>query len=319
MNSRLLLIAAAAASLCSSAVTQKMPIPGDNRLIVQLHDASEWLDLATQRPSITTREKTKVKLLADMAAFARAFVKPALQEGQDIRPLANRYLVVIAEAEQQAWLERMQQRHLKGVVYQVDFEVRQFDVSKKDYAAVVEPLEAKPVAGMSEGVGPPHTMLTSEQADRLVKALGRLKDLKLVAARRVITRAMGGANASVGKDLSYVKDFDVEIEPHKLIANPITGHIFDGLQVRATCGRLGNRKLGVALDLVFRTVEQPFGEFQTTLGVGKKVTIQLPNSAELRWQRNLIFPDLPGRDGALCSFEVGERRVVFLVRAGVAR
>jgi hypothetical protein len=47
-------------------------------------------------------------------------------------------------------------------------------------------------------------------------------------------------------------------------------------------------------------------------------------SSRLRWQVNLIFPDLidvdlPGRDGALCSFEVGERRVVFLVRAGVAR
>lgn len=303
-------------------VAQKMPVPGDNRLVVQLHDASEWLGLATERPGITTRDEAKAKALADMAAFARAFVKPALQEGQDIRPLANRYLVVIAEAEQQAWLERTLQRHLKADVYQVDFEVRQFDMSNKDYEAVVAPLEAKPVADVSEGVGPPHGMLTSEQADRLLKALNNLKDVKAVAARRLQTRAMGGATASVGKNMSYVKDFEVEILSHKAIANPITGYVFDGLEVKAACGRLGNQKLGVALDLVFRTVE--FGDFHTTLGVGKKLTIQLPNSAELRWQRNLIFPDLldvdlPGRDAALCSFEVGQRRVVFLVRAGAKR
>lgn len=303
------------------APAQKMLVPGGKGQIVQLHDASEWLKLAVSHLKPDVREAKKARLLTGMAEFARSFVAPPLQKGEDITPLADRWLVAVGSAEQQAWVARLMQRHLKNVVYNVDFEVRQFDLSKKDYEALVAPLETKPVAAQEGDLGSQHSLLGNAQVDALLEELDAKESVKKVGASSSYVGAMESAEIYLGTERSYIKDFNVEILSHKATAIPLHATVFDGLRAKAFCGRLGNRQLGVAIDLVYSEVEKPVKTFETDLGFGEKLVIELPASTAVQLRRNLILPDLRaanvrGRDAALCSFPFKGRYMVFVVRAG---
>jgi hypothetical protein len=83
----------------------------------------------------------------------------------------------------------------------------------------------------------------------------------------------------------------------------------------ASCGRLIDGRIGVALNLALTTVQQPIPEFTTTLVDDHKVTIQLPESMLRHWRSNIT---LPNGGVALCSWAVGEEHVVLLLRARTA-
>lgn len=323
MKTRLLLLLAVAL-LANSVSAQKMPVPGSKGQIVQLHDAAEWLALAVSSEAPDARAAKKTELLAGMAGFARAFISPPLKQGEDITPLGDRYLVAIGSPEHQAWLTRLLQRHLKNVVYEVHLEVRQFALSEKAYTKLVAPLATDPVARQPGDVGKQHSVLSSAHADALVKALDDAKDVDKISAAHSLVGPMGVGAFKVGAEHNYVKDFDVEILSHKAVATPVYATIYDGLKGKAFCGRLANRRLGVAIDFSYKELEKPIKTFETDLGLGKKLKIELPATASLRLRRNLILPDLRaadlyGRDAALCSFEFEGRRMVFVIRAGATR
>ena len=129
-----------AASCCGSLVAQKMPDPQDNRRIVQLHDASIWLDLLTERLKPGKRDEARTEALAGFAAFARSFVEPPLEPGADIAAMAQRYVVVIAEPQQQAWVGRLLAQQVNTELYEVELQLRKFVMSTARFNALVGPL-----------------------------------------------------------------------------------------------------------------------------------------------------------------------------------
>ncbi|MGK0203592.1 MAG: hypothetical protein ACI9S9_002672 [Planctomycetota bacterium] len=312
VNTSLVLSALLGAMLSTSLVAQKLPDPHDNRRLVQLHDASEWLDLVTERLPPKQRNAAKSKALTGMATFASHFIEPPLQPGADIVVMAQRYVVAIAGPQQQAWIERLLARHLSSDPYRIDLQLQQFAMSAARFKALVAPLVAEPTVPAEFGSAPAHTILLGKRAEQLAATLLKHKDIKLVNAPRVLVPPMTSAVAKLGRDLIYVQDFDVQVGNADFTATPIHASIFDGLNLVAPCGRLADGKIGVGLNLTCHKVEQPFATFETTLGVGNKVTIELPSSKFWQWRRNIALPD---GGAALCSWRDGDEYVVLLLRA----
>ena len=289
-----------------------MPDPHDNRRVVQLHDASAWLDVLTERLQPGKRDAAKTEALAGFAAFARNFVEPPLESGADVVAMAQRYVAAIAEPQQQAWVERLLAKQLNSQLYDVELRVHQFTMNKTRFNTLVAPLLAKPTVPAA-ATAPAHSILLGRQAKQLAQTLGKHADIKLEKTPSVQVSAMGLAKIKVGRELSYVKDFDVQIRNADFSATPIYASIFDGLRVQASCGLLADGRVGVGLHLAFYEVAQPIPEFVTTLGVDHKVTIQLPHSKVVQWRRNL---KLPKGGAALCSLAWGDEHIVFLLSAG---
>tara|TARA_R110002094_G_scaffold24792_11_gene36996 strand:+ start:1905 stop:2870 length:966 start_codon:yes stop_codon:yes gene_type:complete len=300
-----------AALCCASLVAQKMPDPHDNRRVVQLHDASAWLDVLTERLQPGKRDAAKTEALAGFAAFARSFVEPPLEPGADIAAMAQRYVVVIAEPQQQAWVGRLLAQQVNTELYEVELQLRKFVMSTARFNALVAPLLEKSTA-LATGAAPAHGILLGQHGTLLTQALCKLEDIQCVKAPSVQARAMVTAKIKVGRELWYVKDFHVQGRGADFTATPIYSSMFDGLNVEASCGRLADGRIGVGLNLKCFKVQQPIPEFKTTLAVGHKVTIQLPNASGIHWRHNL---KLPKGGTSLCSFARGDEHLVFLLSA----
>jgi type II secretory pathway component GspD/PulD (secretin) len=94
------------------------------------------------------------------------------------------------------------------------------------------------------------------------------------------------------RQVSYIRDFDVEIAQASTAANPVVAVVNDGvaLDVRPV----------VDADLKFITMELrptvmqlqlPLPTFTTTLGVGQPISIQLPNVNLQRVRTTVTMPD----------------------------
>jgi len=94
------------------------------------------------------------------------------------------------------------------------------------------------------------------------------------------------------RNISYIRDFEVEIAQAAAVANPVIGTVHDGvaLDVRPV----------VDSDLKFVTMELrptvmalqlPIPTFTTTLGVGQPISIQLPEVTLQRVRTTVTMPD----------------------------
>ncbi len=84
--------------------------------------------------------------------------------------------------------------------------------------------------------------------------------------------------------LSFVQDFDVETAAGACVADPIVGVLAEGTTARAQPCRSDPD----AFDVAFTTavVERPLPQFETSLGAGAPVTLQLPRvRIETTWRR----------------------------------
>lgn len=161
VNTSLVLSALLGFLLSCSLVAQKLPDPHDNRRLVQLRDASKWLDLVTKQMRPGQWEAAKTKALAGLANFARDFVGPRLGAGADVVAMAQRFVVAIAEPQQQAWIERLVARHIEADLYEVDLQLQQFAMSAASFKALVAPLRAKPAVPAKPGSARAHGTLAS--------------------------------------------------------------------------------------------------------------------------------------------------------------
>jgi type II secretory pathway component GspD/PulD (secretin) len=100
------------------------------------------------------------------------------------------------------------------------------------------------------------------------------------------------ANLTVLNEVSYVKDYDVEIAQASVVADPVIDKIREGivLDVRPIVSH-DRRFVTLELRPTVATLIRPIRNFQTQLGVGAAVTIQLPELHKESVNTTVVMPD----------------------------
>jgi type II secretory pathway component GspD/PulD (secretin) len=94
------------------------------------------------------------------------------------------------------------------------------------------------------------------------------------------------------RNISYIKDFEVEIAQAAAVANPVIGTVHDGvaLDVRPV---VDSELKFITMELrpTVMTLLLPIPTFTTTLGVGQPISIQLPEVNLQRVRTTVTMPD----------------------------
>ncbi len=120
----------------------------------------------------------------------------------------------------------------------------------------------------------------------------RSGDVRVLAAPRV--SCLGGQTAAmqIGRQISFVQDFDVEIAQTAFVADPIIGIVWDGVLAEFTAWPNDDEGIQLSLEVAVSDVEMPMPTFTTSLGVfAEPVTIQIPSFVKTEISRSLVVED----------------------------
>lgn len=167
-----------------------------------------------------------------------------------------------------------------------------------DYMARLEHLYDSTLGGRnggldnSGGLALQYAYLDDTEAEIVLRAVAKQERSEQIDAPRLLIYNNTRASMSYLRNISYIKDFEVEIAQAAAVANPVIGVVHDGvaLDVRPV----------VDADLKFITMELrptvmsltlPIPTFTTTLGVGQPISIQLPSVTLQRVRTTVTMPD----------------------------
>ena len=134
--------------------------------------------------------------------------------------------------------------------------------------------------------------LDDAEVEVILRAVRKRERSEEIQAPRLLIYNNTRASMSFLRQISYIKDFDVEIAQASAVANPVVDTVNDGvsLDVRPV----------VDAELKFITMELrptvmelqlPIATFTTTLGVGQPISIQLPSVILQRVRTTVTMPD----------------------------
>lgn len=163
----------------------------------------------------------------------------------------------------------------KGPVQLVNLEVRFLEVqieSAKDTAAdFVELVEG---ADGDDSVG----MLSPKQLDALLRFVERDEHVTQITAPRITCYDGQRANVSILNQVSYIRDYDVEVQGDEWIADPVVGVVQEGLtmDLRPVTSK-DRRYVTVTASMTWADLHKPIAERKVLLEkAASPVTIQLP-------------------------------------------
>jgi type II secretory pathway component GspD/PulD (secretin) len=142
------------------------------------------------------------------------------------------------------------------------------------------------------GLSMQYAFLDDTEVELVLRAVAKQERSEQVEAPRLLVYNNTRASMHYLRNISYIRDFEVEIAQAAAVANPVIGTVHDGvaLDVRPV----------VDADLKFITMELrptvmnlqlPIPTFTTTLGVGQPISIQLPEVTLQRIRTTVTMPD----------------------------
>ncbi len=142
------------------------------------------------------------------------------------------------------------------------------------------------------GLSLQYAFLDDTEVEAVLRAVSKQERSEEIQAPRLLIYNNTRSSMHVLRNISYIKDFEVEIAQAAAVANPVIGTVHDGvaLDVRPV----------VDSDLKFITMELrptvmslqlPIPNFTTTLGVGQPISIQLPEVTLQRVRTTVTLPD----------------------------
>ena len=137
-----------------------------------------------------------------------------------------------------------------------------------------------------------YAFLDDTEVEVVLRAVSKQERSEQIEAPRLLVYNNTRASMHFLRNISYIRDFEVEIAQAAAVANPVIGTVHDGvaLDVRPV----------VDSDLKFITMELrptvmalslPIPTFTTTLGVGQPISIQLPEVTLQRVRTTVTVPD----------------------------
>ncbi len=142
------------------------------------------------------------------------------------------------------------------------------------------------------GLSLQYAFLDDTEVEVVLRAVSKQERSEQIDAPRLLIYNNTRASMHHLRNISYIRDFEVEIAQAAAVANPVIGTVHDGvsLDVRPV----------VDSDLKFITMELrptvmslalPIPTFTTTLGVGQPISIQLPEVTLQKVRTTVTMPD----------------------------
>ena len=136
------------------------------------------------------------------------------------------------------------------------------------------------------------TWLDDTQIEAILRAVQKSERATTVIAPRITAYNSQRANVQVLNQVSYISDYDVEIAQLSQIGDPIIQQLRDGiiLDIRPVISA-DRRFITMELRPTVALLQRPIATFQTTLGNGPPVSIQLPEIRIQRVRTTVTVPD----------------------------
>ena len=164
-----------------------------------------------------------------------------------------------------------------------------------DVRLVVAPMTAT-VGTQVMRTRPGHVVDVDDPLARLEEWV-RGGDVSILASPRIACLDGQTASMEIGRQISYVADFDIEVTQGDFICDPVIEVVWDGLSAKFTAWSaetddIEDRGIHVGLNVAISDVEGPMGTFTTTLGAGTSpVTIQIPSFVKTEFSRLIVVED----------------------------
>lgn len=144
----------------------------------------------------------------------------------------------------------------------------------------------------SGGFALQYTYLDDSQLEAILRAVQKYERVNLVTAPNLMVSNTQRGNLQVSNQVTYIKDFDVEIAQAAVIADPIVDVVREGvtLDVRPI---VSNDRRFITLELrpTVATLVRPLRTFTSSLGTGTAVTIEMPELRKESLKTTVVMPD----------------------------
>ncbi len=144
----------------------------------------------------------------------------------------------------------------------------------------------------SGGLSMQWTWLDDTQVETVLRAVEKSRRSEVMTEPKLMVFNTQRATLTVANQVSYVGDFDVEIAQAAAIADPIVRVARDGvfLDVRPVVSA-DRRFTYIDVRPTVATLKRPIPTFQTSLGTGSPVTMQLPELELQKIRTRVMIPD----------------------------
>jgi Flp pilus assembly secretin CpaC/tetratricopeptide (TPR) repeat protein len=144
----------------------------------------------------------------------------------------------------------------------------------------------------SGGLSVQYTLLDDTQLELILRAVSKSERVEQLTAPHLLVFNTERANLKVLNQVTYVKDFDVEIAQASSVADPIIDVVHDGVFLDVKPVVSADRKfITMELRPTVANLKRPIPSFSTSLAVGSPVTIQLPELEIQRARTTVSIPD----------------------------
>ena len=137
------------------------------------------------------------------------------------------------------------------------------------------------------------SILDDVQLGMLMRAVEKTLDSSVVNAPRLTIYNNQRANLTLVNQISYVRDYDVEVAQTAYIADPVIDVVQDGLTLDVRPTVTHDRKyVELEVQPALATIKRPMKTFESSLsGLTSAVVIEMPELSFTRAQTNVRVPD----------------------------
>lgn len=142
------------------------------------------------------------------------------------------------------------------------------------------------------GLSLQYAFLDDTELEVVLRAVAKQERSEELQAPRLLIFNNQRSSMHFLRNISYIKDFDVEIAQAAAVANPVIGTVNDGvaLDVRPVVDS-ELRFITMEMRPTVVTLQFPIPTFTTTLGVGQPISIQLPELQRQTVRTTVTIPD----------------------------
>lgn len=142
------------------------------------------------------------------------------------------------------------------------------------------------------GLAVQYAFLDDTEVEIVLRAVAKQERSEEIEAPRLLVYNNTRGNMHHLRNISYIRDFEVEIAQAAAVANPTVGTVHDGvaLDVRPV---VDSELKFITMELrpTVMSLQLPIPTFTTTLGVGQPISIQLPEVTLQRVRTIVTMPD----------------------------
>ena len=272
-----------------AASAQRLPLPDADGRVVQVFDLGRRPEGPALRLEVPGEPAApQPDLAARTSQLLSAFVTPPLGRGDDLRVLADRWVVLVGSADQAASLDRLFTAARRRANLTIEVELSVLQVSQAAFAATwreqLTPVEGSAGKRLQK-------VFAGEAVEPLLRALAG-SAIEQLECPKLTVRPLQAALMSTFDRTAYVKDFAIVTRDGKAIADPIVDHVDDGMRLGLCATVLSDGEIGLTADLEWLELKRPIPAFTSKEATtGMTLQIQLPQVSGMRLQQTVAIAD----------------------------